>query len=332
MKKFVLLLVVVLLVAGAWSGGWLFAANEIRKTVAGLAPTPESGGGVSCGQLEVSGFPFRFDIGCTEATVVSGDLTITVAGIRASILAYNPTHAVFSALAPATVVDAYSGVRNSISFASAAGSARIVTDDMLSGLAGEGWRIGTVSLVAEAIRWTDITVTEAPILEAAHLEAHLVDVPEDHEPDAGSSVLAAYVRLTEAGAPELGIAGGAASIEAELTGVPDDLRVLGEPGLVGRWQAADGRLKLVALKGEAGEEFVESTGTIGLDSGSRLDGRVTIRSKGLVERFGALLPEDWRGLILGGQAEDGSYSQTINVKAGVIFSGIMPIGIIPPLS
>ena len=332
MKKFVLLLAAVLLVAALWSGGWFLAAGEIRRAVAGLAPTAGEDAGLTCEQVGVSGFPFRFDISCTGATATAGDLTATIAGIRASVLAYNPTQAVFSVLAPATVTDAFSGVQNRIGFASAEGSARIVTDDLWQGLTGKGWRIGRISIVAEGVDWTDITVAEARLLGATHIEAHLVDIPEQHDPAAGTSALAAFATIHEAEAPGLGIAAGEASLEAELTGLPDDLREIDAANLMTRWRDAGGQLRLVALTGRAGEEFVEGSGTLGLDSGSRLDGQVMVRSKGLVERFGAVLPEDWRGLIVGGQAEDGSYSQTVTIKAGVVFSGLMPLMILPPMS
>ena len=36
MRKFALLLLAVLLVAGAWAGGWYLAAGEVRKLVASL--------------------------------------------------------------------------------------------------------------------------------------------------------------------------------------------------------------------------------------------------------------------------------------------------------
>lgn len=332
MKKFVLLAAMVVLAAVAWSGAWLLAAGEIEKAVAGLASTGEPGAPtVTCGSLDVGGFPFRFDVTCADAVIASGDLTTTVAGIKASILAYNPTQAKFSALAPIALVDAFSGVRNRIDFAAAEGSARMVTDDLWGGLSGAGWRIGRISFVADEIAWTDTTVGEAILVHTPHLEAHLLDVPERHDAETGTAVLAAYAKLLEAGAPALGIAGGEASLEAELSGVPDDLRAFGAEDLLSRWQALGGRLNLVAISGRAGEEFVEGSGTLALDSGGRLDGRMELTSRGLVERFGTMLPEDWKGLILGSAAADGSYSQVLTIKAGVVFSGIMPVAMIPPL-
>jgi len=55
------------------------------------------------------------------------------------------------------------------------------------------------------------------------------------------------------------------------------------------------------------------------------------RLKGLVERSGALIPEAWRVVLLGEPAADGSYSQTLNLRGGFIFSGLLPLGQLPPL-
>lgn len=332
MRKFALLLVAVIVVVGAWSLGWLFAAGQIRQAVATLG---QEGGDadpkITCGTLDITGFPFRFDLECREATIVAGDTTATIAGVRASMLVYNPTQARFSALGPATLADAFTGAQSRIDFAGAEGSARIVTDDIFKGLGGEGWRIGRVSVIADGVDWVDTVVADMPILSASHLEAHLVDIPEQHDAAAGTSALAGFAMLSEAAAPALAIAGGEASLEAELTGLPDDLRDFGTQQAIADWQSSGGQLKLVSLKGTAGEEFVESSGTVALDSSARLDGQISLRHKGLVERLGGLIPEEWKAAILGGPEADGSYSQTIQIRAGVVFAGIVPISMIPPL-
>ena len=35
---------------------------------------------LKCGQFGIGGFPFGFDVTCTDATIESGDVTVTVAG------------------------------------------------------------------------------------------------------------------------------------------------------------------------------------------------------------------------------------------------------------
>jgi hypothetical protein len=208
---------------------------------------------------------------------------------------------------------------------------RLKPRDLLQGLSGAGWRIERISLVADGFTWTDTVLADRTALSAEHVEAHLVDVPERHDAAAGIAVLAAYAELNGSMAPDLGIAGGDISLEAEVSGLPDDLRAFGEEDAARDWQAAGGQLKLVSLNGKAGEEFIESSGTFALDSGGRLDGTAELKSKGLVERIGNMLPPEWQAIILGAKRPDGSYSQTLTIRAGVVFSGLVPIMMIPPL-
>lgn len=332
MRKFVILIVVVLVVAGAWTGAWFYGAGEINHGISALAAGDgDASPKLTCGRQNVTGFPFRFDIACEDATLLSGDMTMTLGGFRASVLAYNPTHAKFSALAPLTLSDAFSGARSRIAFDALEGSAQVVARDLMQGLGGDGWRIGRISVIADGVAWTDTVVGEVPVLSAERIEAHLTDVPAEHRPETGTASLAAHLALSEVAAPGYAIEKADAAIAAEITGLPDDLRALGADDALARWQKAGGQLELVSLKGTAGEDFVESSGALGLDSGARLDGQVRLKSRGLIERLGGLIPEDWKGLIVGGEEADGSYSQVLTVKAGVVFSGFMPITVIPPL-
>jgi hypothetical protein len=334
MRKFIVLFAAVLVVAGAWSGAWLYGAGQIRAAVDNLGRSDAAANpGITCGQLSVSGFPFRFDIECADMTIAAEDATTTLAGFRATLLAYNPTQAKLSWLGPITYADAFSGARSRIDFGAAEGSVRLKARDLLAGLtSGEGWRIERLSVVADDVRWTDTIVADRPLMSAAHFEAHLLDIPERHDSAEGTSALAAYAELSDTDATYFGIAGGEARLEAEVSGVPDDLRAFARGEVLSDWQAAGGQLKVLGLNGTAGEEFIESSGTFGLDSGGHLDGQVSLRHKGLVERLAGRIPEGWSNVIFAAQQADGSYTQSLSIKAGVVFSGLVPIMMIPPLT
>ena len=332
MNRFIWLGLVVLLGAGTWTAAWFYAAGEARGALASLAARDgETAPKLTCGTLEISGFPFRFDFTCTGATIVDGDTRVGIAGLKGSVLVYNPTHALVSAQAPVTIADAFTGSQSRVDFSGAEASIRLQSDDLWAGLRGEGWRIARASLVADGGRWTDTLSSEKPLAAVRHLEAHLLDIPEQHEPQKGLAALAAYARLDQVQAPGFDIAEGEVSLQAEVDGLPDDLRALGTSDVLERWRDAGGQLKLVGLGGKAGEEFFKSTGTLALDPAARLEGQVQITSKGVVERTGTLVPEDWKGLVLGAQAADGSYSQTLNLRGGFIFAGLMPVGQLAPL-
>lgn len=321
MKRFVFLIIAVAVVVVLWTGAWFFAAGEATKYVKSFAEadgvtTPK----VTCDSFSLGGYPFGFDLTCTGATVVSGDITVTVKGLKATALVYRPTHVLIFAEAPLSIADAFTGSQRRLDFSDLEASARL-----------EGWRVGRVSLVADKLKWNDTLVGDRLLGSASHLEAHLIDIPEQHDAAKHLAALAAYSKLDDVAAPGFDISNGVTSFEAELNGLPDDVRSYGDPGLLQRIQKAGGIFKLVGLKGEDADSRFDASGTLGLDQSGRIEGQLKLSSKGIVERLDGLIPENLKGLMLGGQAADGSYAQTINIRAGIVFSGLVPTAVIPPL-
>ena len=321
MKKIIALGIVVALVVLAYGGVWLWAAGQVTAHVQALATADgETTPRLACESLGVGGFPFSFDVTCTNATIESGDVTVTVAGLKATAEVYRPTHVLAFAQAPVRISDAFTGSSSRIDFDSLAASARL-----------EGWRIARVSLVAEAPVLTDTVLDDWVIAKASRAEAHLVDEPDRHDAGLGLATLAQYLKLEGLEAPVWSITGGTATAEAEITNVPDDVRSYGDADLLRRWQAAGGRYLLTSLTGSDAAGAFDVTGTLGLDSTGRAEGQVHLHSTGMVERLGPLLPPEYKGWIVGTQAADGSYSQALNIRAGVVFAGLLPVGVIPPL-
>ncbi|HTO29071.1 MAG TPA: DUF2125 domain-containing protein, partial [Devosia sp.] len=67
-KRIILLGVAVVAVIMLWSAAWLVLSGVIKQNIGALASadgvtTPS----IACGTLEVSGFPFRFDVDCQTA-------------------------------------------------------------------------------------------------------------------------------------------------------------------------------------------------------------------------------------------------------------------------
>jgi hypothetical protein len=321
MKRFVILGAVVVLVIAAWTGAWFWGAGLIdgyRQQLAaadGVA-TPR----LECQSFSIGGYPFGFDLTCTGATVTTGDTTVTAMGLKASAEVYNPTHVLVFAQSPVGIADAFTGSQSRLDFASAEASGRLT-----------GWRIGRISLVVENPVWNDTVLGDRLIAKASHLEAHLLDLPELHDAATGLAGLGQYVKVDGLDAPGFDIAGGNATLESDVDKLPDDVRTYGDPGLLRRWQAGGGSFTLKDFTGaDAGSSF-DATGRLQLDPAGKLNGQLKLHSKGLVERLGSLIPEQYRGLVTGAPAADGSYSQTVNISAGVVFSGIAPVAMIPPV-
>ncbi|MEQ1770402.1 MAG: DUF2125 domain-containing protein [Devosia sp.] len=320
-KRFVALGIVVAIVAILWTGAWFAAATMATSTVKSL----ETADGVNnprltCGRFGIGGFPFGFDATCTDAAITSGDDTVTLAGLKASVLVFNPFHVLAFAQGPATYDDAYNGIRRRLDFADAEASARLT-----------GWRIGRVSVVINEPVLTDTIVEDRPMGKAARAELHLIDVPDKYDATAGLATLAEHVAITGLDAPGIEIAGGNAVLDAEITNLPDDVRTYGDADLLRRWQAGGGKLLIVSFKGQDDDTNFDTSGTLGLDSTGRVEGQIKINSTGVVELVQDQIPQEVRGLLLGAQAADGSYSQVLNIAAGVVLAGVLPAAVIPPV-
>ncbi|SFZ85742.1 hypothetical protein SAMN02983003_2911 [Devosia enhydra] len=321
MKPFGFLAGVVALVAVVWTAGWLYVALQARGAIDQMALADgETSPRLNCGRLDISGFPFRFDLACVDATLVSGDTTAQMAELRASVLVYRPTHAVLSGRGPIDLEDAFTGSRSQLTFAGLEGSVRL-----------NGWSLARASLVATELSLIDTTFEARTVGTAAEAQAHLIDRPEARDATAGTTTLGAYVQLQGVDAPGVEIAGGEAVLEADLANVPDDVRRFAEPGILPAWQASGGELVLTTLKGTAGERSVEASGTLGLDAEGRIEGQVQLGSRGIAELIEPLLPRELGAMILGTRAEDGSYRQQLNARGGVLFSGFVPLTSLPPV-
>jgi len=321
MKRIIALAVIVVLVVAAWTGAWFWGAGVVTAQVKSL----ETADGVSspkvtCGSFVLGGYPFGFDATCANASMTYGDVTVIATGLKASAEVYNPTHVLVFAQSPVSIADAFTGSQSRLDFASLEGSVRLI-----------GWRLGRVSLIVEKPVWNDTVLEDRLLAEADHLEAHLIDLPDLHDAKAGLAGLGEYAQIDNLNAPGFQIQAGKATWEGDIDKLPDDIRTWGDPDLIRRWQAAGGMFTLKGFKGTDGDTHFEATGNASLDAQGRVNGQVKLNSKGVVERLGTTIPEQYRGLIVGAPAADGSYSQTVNIAAGIMFVGLVPAGMLPPV-
>lgn len=322
MNRFAYLALVVVLVVVAWTAGWFVFADQIRRNVEALAFSDgETSPQVSCETLSITGFPFRFDLDCTGLAVVSGDLLVNVPELRVSAMVYRPTHLLASALGPARFSDAFTGARSRLDWQAMQASLRIA----------DWQRIERFSLEGEGLAWTDTLFGETLLASSPNAQLHLIDIPERRDREAGIAALAGYAHITELDAPTLNIARGEVTAEMELMGLPEVMMSLLEPDALRRWQQAGGEARLVSLRAEAGESFLSAEGTASLTPAGLVNGQFVLRSRGIVEQIRPSLPEGLAPMLLGNPAEDGSYGQTLTIRGGVVLSGLVPAGMIPPL-
>lgn len=320
-KRIIILGGVVLFVLVGWSILWLVAAGFVEREVAALAEadgvtTPS----LRCEGLHVGGFPFRFDVDCPDAQIVSGDITVTLPGLRASARVYAPSHALISAKGPARISDSFTGTRNDVNWKTLEASLRL-----------DNWRLARASIVGEDMAWSDSLFGDTLIARAPRVELHAFDMPEVHDAARALASVAIYGRMDGLDWPGLALAEGQAEIQLEISGLPDDVRNWGDPMLLAFMQRQGGAVNIVSIHASTAEMVLDADGKLQLDDKGLLNGQVAIRSTGVVERVGPMLEEPARTLVLGLPGEDGSYANQLNFRSGGVFSGLVPLASLPPV-
>jgi len=320
-KRIIILLCVVIAVVVLWSAAWLVLAGLVKQNVETLAladgvSTPS----VACETLQVGGYPFRFDVDCTKARIVSGDVVVDVRGIRASIRVYAPTHLRLSALGPLQLTDNFTGTRNSVAWSGLEATVRL-----------DNWRIARTSISGTDLVWSDTLFGDAVIAKSPLVEVHMFDIAEQHDPERHLAALALYAPIKNLSWPGLTLTDTNAEIQLELSGLPDDVRNWGDPSLLAGMQRVGGKLSIVSVHATDGASTLDATGGLGLDAQAMLDGQISITSTGVADRIGPMIEEPWRTLVLGTPGADGVHSNQLTFKSGAVFSGLVPIASIGPL-
>lgn len=320
-KRIIILGAVVLLVVLGASAAWFYASGIVRQEVERLAfADGETSPQLTCGGLNVGGFPFAFDIDCTDAVVVSGDLMAEVPGLRLSVMVFNLNHVIASAKGPAQVSDAFTGQRSAVSWTALNGSLRL-TDN----------RIARLSVVGDELSWNDLLLGDTTLAKAAHVEAHLLDIPEAYDAEQNLASLALYLTADGLDLPAATLSDTALKVEAELSGIPGELSAIGLEPILPAWQRAGGELNIVGISMSDANADLKASGKLALDEQSFPNGSISIDSMGVAERIGPLIEEPWRTLVLGVPGADGRHTNQLNFRGGTLSSGLVPITSLPPL-
>lgn len=322
MKRIISLGIAVIVVVLLWTGAWFYLANEIRKNILLLADADGvTVSRLTCDRLAIGGYPFHFNVDCTGMKLFDGDVVFAFGALRVSVQVYQPTFLIASALGPATLEDSFTGSRSAIDFSQLQGSLRL-----------DGWRIARLSLVGKDFVWNDTLAGQNLIGSSPGIEVHLLDIPEQHDAKTGKAALALYVKAEAARFPGLAITDGAVELQAELSGLPDDIRAYGDPSLLQSIQQAGGKLKLVSIAASDTEaSTLNANGELGLDGQGLLEGNLDVSSKGVADRVSPLIDPPFRALVLGNPDAEGMSHQKFIARGGNLYSGIIPIGAVPSL-
>lgn len=327
-------LVLIVLLALAWTGGWFYAARRAEATIAAWIEREAQEGRVyACASRKIEGFPFRIELRCTEPKAElqgrAGPVVLQARELLALAQVYQPDLIIAEVSGPLT--------------ASIGADAQYTAEWTLlqASLRGRPSAPERISIVLDDPKLAQRGQPSSMIARAGRFEAHLrrrSNGPTQAEFDFAARTSAAVVEGVKSLAQR--------PIDAELTAVLHGIRDLRAQPLAERlreWQAAGGRLELTRARAQQGGTIALAKGQVALTPQGKLDGAIELTTTGLEQIAPLLLGQEsgaraQAGLLaalnLLGRAElEGkrAISVPIRFKEGAVFLGPVGIGQIPPV-
>lgn len=324
----------------AWSAFWFIARARVNDAITiWLAQEAEQQRHWTCPDRSLGGFPFRFEVRCSDlhftGTTPAGIVTGTVAQFTAVAQVYKPNHVIVQIEGP-LVADSEGGERLTANWTEFDASAVFT-----------GNRLDRFSIsVAEPVIYTGTTTNaDTEVLRAASWQSHLRVDPERPAED---HVYDISFTLQDARIPALNLLAGneetttiafhgaiteAASFTARAPFVEFE-----------RWRLAGGVLEIDQLNAVKGRQRIEARGQFALDELRRPQGRVQASVAGLEELLGRFGLGGRGNLIASGLAILGGGGQRpenadpdlttlppITLRDGQVLVGPLRLGILRPL-
>jgi len=277
--------VLLLIAALAWSGFWFYAASQAEVAAdAWRAQEARSGRIYDCAERSIAGFPFRFEVRCSGASVSLASQTAAKTALTAKLdnilvvaQVYDPKRVIAEFTAPATVSDAAAQATFVVNWSK--GRSSVV------GLPAVPER---TSIVFEdpAIDRLDGSM-RVPLARAKHVELHgrLADgSPADHP------VIETVLQIAQGGIqglhPLLALPFDA-DVRAKISGL-SDVTPKPWPQRFREIQAAGGRIEILQSRIQQGDLIAVAAGTLGLSAQGRLDGQLQMTVAGIEHVIPAL--------------------------------------------
>ena len=321
MNRFISLLVFIVIVVVLWTGAWFFAAkmlkDEVQKQFLASAQTPQS---YSCEKLSVAGFPFRFDVTCTNFSLNQLDLTLTLPELKATVLVYRPTHFLVFAQGPLAIKDSFSG-----------SSREVQWESLRASLRTNGWALARLSLEGKNISLFDNLIGQTLVASTSLVEAHLLEDTQDQTAGKDLQQFQFLIKTENATAPEFDINNANLTFEAQVADMPDDLRQWSPSVISSNWSKNQTGVTVQKFTGRDEISEFSINGQFTTTAQSMLSGNFDFFSTNLSTRFARFLDENSTQVIFGNQSEDGSFYQSYALVHGVLLAGNLPIFTFSPI-
>lgn len=276
-----------LVVAGiAWSGFWFYAASEVGvRADEWRAREAKSGRVYDCGKRSVAGYPFRFEVTCSNASVSLVSQTAGAPSIFDARLGeimviaqiYQPNLLIADFKAPATIADRGQAPSMKVNWTTGRSS--------ISGLPNNPQRASIV-FDNPAIERINGPV-QTPLAKAGHVELH-ARIAEGSAQD--RPVIETVVKVAGGAVQEvhpLLAAPFDADVQTRLTGLKD-FAPKPWPERFREIQAAGGHVEIVRSRIQQGDLIAVAAGTLGLNANGRIDGELQMTVAGIEKVIPAL--------------------------------------------
>jgi hypothetical protein len=277
-----ILIVLAVVAAGGWSGAWYYAADRAETLIAGWREREAKAGRFhSCGSQTVSGFPFRFEMRCTdpglELKSAEPPLSIKAKNVLITAQVWQPMLLTSEITGPLTIAEP--------------GQATTITAN---------WRHAQTEVRGIPVAPEQVTIViDQPVVDRtagteaqrlfnaarAELSGRMLEGSAVYNP-----VIEVTLKLMTAVAPTLHPVT-ELPLDADITAVLRGLKDFAPKPWPDRFreiQAAGGRIEITHARVKQSETIAVANGALGLSPSGRLDGQLRLTVANLVNLLPAL--------------------------------------------
>jgi len=334
-RRYILLVVTVLLLAGGWVVLWKYASQATETAMEGWRVREARSGRVyACGSQQFGGFPFRFEVVCDRASAV-----ITSAQPPIELKTAN-IHVAAQVYAPRLLISEFTGP---LTIAEPGKPPGYIADWKLaqSSVRGTPQAPERLSLVLdEAI--VNRTAPNETLVRAKHFEIHgrIAEGSAANKPVIEIALNTKQLQAPSAGA--LLAAPTDADIDAVLRGL-NDYSPKPWPVRFREIQQAGGSVEIRSIRLQQGETVAVGAGTLSINAEGRLDGQINMNVAGLEAFINQVAAANSQrlgfsmtlglGLLGGNKKVEGrpAISVPLRFSNGTMLLGPLKIGEVPAL-
>jgi hypothetical protein len=274
--RYIVLLLLVVALFGAWSAFWYYASGKVEATIEGWrAREGQAGRLYACGSQTIGGYPFRFELNCNDATALfkssQPPVEIKSRSVLVAAQVYEPTLLISEFRGPLTISSPGQPPEVVVNWK--------VAQSSLRGTPAAPERVSlAVDLpVVEAVSGGG---TQKTLWKARRFELH-GRIAEGSVRD--RPVIEAVLRLSGATAEALH-PGAAMPVDADITAVLRGLNDFSPKSWEARFreiQASGGGIEITQARIVQGESLAVGSGTVTVNANGRLDGQLQMTVAGL---------------------------------------------------